>query len=292
MKRGRGGFALTAEARSEIGRVRQRNEDSMLVVDLATGREGLPAGALGASGALLVVCDGLGGAVGGDVASAMAARAIADRVSAARAGLTDAESGAALLREAVLDANRRVYQESVRNQKLTGMGTTATVALVREAWAAFAQVGDSRAYLLRAGGLHQLTRDQSLVVALLDTGVITASQAETLQGTNILLQAVGTEEGVQVATTQLDLCRGDTLLLCSDGLTAVLSDDQIRDVLSDARLGNRGRAGRRKAVDEFVERVYAGGAPDNVTTIVIRVEGDDLPDPPHPSLTAEAKGRA
>jgi protein phosphatase len=151
------------------------------------------------------------------------------------------------------------------------MGTTATIAAFRGKRLFFGQVGDSRAYLLRAGKLIQVTRDQSLVNQLIEAGQLTEEEAETFEHNNIILQALGTAESVQVDLTFVDLRKGDTLMMCSDGLSGMIRADEIRDVL----LGNEDPLA---ACKELTDRANGAGGHDNITVIVAKFD-DGLPDP-------------
>jgi hypothetical protein len=152
------------------------------------------------------------------------------------------------------------------------MGTTATIAALVDGRLFVAQVGDSRCYVLRRGNLVQITRDQSLVNQLIEAGQLTEEEAETFEHNNIILQALGTAETVQVDLTYADLRRGDRLILCSDGLSGMIRGDEIREVLLQLE-------DPEQACKVLIERANEAGGHDNITAIVALVTGDGLPEP-------------
>jgi protein phosphatase len=271
---------------TDPGRRRTENQDTFLIADL-----GVPAGqgpwrvgtdgdeppgrfALGERGLLAVVADGMGGAAAGAMASRLAVAAIYASISSRWMGSGDTTPArfARLLRDALEEANDAIRRHVRTDPATEGMGTTATAAGLLDGCAFLAQVGDSRAYLVRGGRAVQLTRDQSLVQSLVDTGALTASEAERSRHASVLLQALGPEPEVAVELTWQALRRGDVLVLCSDGLHRTVADDEIAAA-----------AGRFGATDELC-RALAGaanarGGPDNVTVVAARVDGAGL-DPP------------
>ena len=275
-------------ALTDVGRTREHNEDAFLVADLA---EAEPMNFLGdeaavrgqdaassrtvhavAEGLLFLVADGLGGAAAGEIASRMAARAVfdalRDRVGDASA---DAEQYAIALRDAVLAANTAIHQHALRHPELRGMGTTITAAALRGDTLYLAQVGDSRAYIVRDGVAQQITKDQSLMQKLVEAGEITPEQAETSVRRNIILQALGPESSVKVDLTHQQLRRGDLLLLCSDGLSGQVRAPELAEAAAGAHdLGALCR--------ELIARANATGGPDNITVVAARFGGAGLAD--------------
>ena len=189
---------------TDIGRVREKNEDSYLVEE-----------------PLFAVADGMGGHKGGDVASQLALETIEGEP-------------AADLAQRLRDANAAVFERSQSDRSVTGMGTTVTAVVVKGTSALFAHVGDSRAYLLRAGDLRQLTDDHTLVARMVKTGEITEAEAEVHPHRSVLTRALGTEPDVIVDEFDVALTDGDRLLLCSDGLTGMVTEEQIVAILSAA----------------------------------------------------------
>ncbi|MFW5905020.1 MAG: PP2C family protein-serine/threonine phosphatase [bacterium] len=276
--------------RTDPGKERDENQDSFLVMELAGegGDEGFllrPHGGapeaarrreftLGPRGALLLVADGMGGAAGGALASRTAVeeirRALKQEWGRER-GRTPQRFGAHLV-SALEEANRTLHELARDRADLRGMGTTATAAGLLEDFLYVAQVGDSRAYLIREGTATQITRDQSVVQHLVDAGAMTPDEAERSSQKNVILQALGTAEKVEVDLTYQQLRNHDLVLLCSDGLSGVL---QPRELAESAR-----RFPDPPALCEaLVELANTRGSPDNVTVIVARVQGEGLADP-------------
>ncbi len=262
-------------ARTDVGQVREHNEDNFLVADLTRGIAGLQEDArditLGIAGELFAVCDGMGGAAAGEVASQMAVDTIYKQMSegASAARPTKRNEIARRLVRSVEMAGQAIFQEAKADRARRGMGTTATAATLVDDHLFLAQVGDSRAYLLRSGTLVQVTRDQSLVNQLIEAGQLTEEEAETFEHNNIILQALGTADTVQVDLTYVHLMRGDVLMLCSDGLSGMVRNDEIREVLK--ALGDP-----MDACKALTERANLAGGHDNITVIVARFDGDGL----------------
>jgi PPM family protein phosphatase len=271
--------------RTHPGRIRSDNQDTFLAVELADGGtspstlSGDDNGTaiplersfkLGAHGALLMVADGMGGAAGGATASHLAVATVLEAIGASvpAAGAEPAEF-AERLRHAVESANLRIQQMAAVRPDLQGMGTTFTGAGILGARAVLAQVGDSRAYLLRDDRLVQLTRDQSMVQELIDAGVLTPEGARTSPQRNVILQALGASPELKVVLSEEDLCRGDLLLLCSDGLCGVVEDDEIARILTAAST-------LPEACANLVEEANDRGGPDNITVLLARVDGPGL----------------
>ncbi len=263
-------------ARTEVGNVRARNEDRFLVINLATGDRSLQPSSriqtIAPSGTLLAVCDGMGGAAGGDVASAMAVDVLAREMAAVSPFATQEAAQQSLL-HAVREANRAILEAAARAPELRGMGTTVTAALVFGTTLAIAHVGDSRAYLRRGRILQQLTTDHSVVGQMVAAGRITPEAARGLDNRNVLLQALGVMPKIGAELVVAELRAGDVLLLCSDGLSTPLPDDAIVDLMlrhEDPMRCCRG----------LTEAACAAGGPDNVTVVLARFTGEGL-DLPH-----------
>ena len=265
--------------RTDVGQVREHNEDNFLVGNLSTGGRGLMETdreqRVGARGTTLGVCDGMGGAAAGEVASQLAVDIIYEKLSEGPPP-KDHDELARRLVHAVEEAGIRIFNEARADRTRRGMGTTATVAALMDARLFVAQVGDSRAYVLREGKLVQVSRDQSLVNQLIEAGQLTEEEAETFEHNNIILQALGTAESVQVDLTFVDLREGDTLMLCSDGLSGMIRADEIREVLCS-------HEDPLSACKELTDRANGAGGHDNITVIVAKfdkglpkVKGDDI----------------
>jgi serine/threonine protein phosphatase PrpC len=268
---GRGLYARYA-GRTAVGLVREHNEDNFVIANLTSGevseRETVFTDCVGNGGLLFAVCDGMGGAAAGEVASQMAVDVL---LEAMRRGGAPGERDvlARRLVSAVEEAGRRIFDSAQKERSRRGMGTTATAAVLVDKVLFLAEVGDSRAYLLRAGQLKQLTKDQSLVNQLIEAGHLTEAEAEAFEHSNIILQALGTSETVQVDLTFVELRRGDRLMMCSDGLSGLVHGDTLRDTLS----GIDDPAECTAALVRFAE---AGGGHDNITVVVIDFDGDAL----------------
>ncbi len=224
---------------TDPGRRRRRNEDSYV-----------------SEPPLFAIADGMGGAQAGEVASRLAAAALRE---ANGDELTEER-----LVELIQEANRRVFQRSSEDAATSGMGTTMTVALVGEESIVFAHVGDSRAYRVRDGELEQLTEDHSLVGELLRSGRLSAEEAEVHPQRSVITRAVGTEPDVDVDTFTIPALPGDLFLLCSDGLTDMISDREIFSVIDGSDdLDASARA--------LVDAANAGGGEDNITVVLFQI---------------------
>jgi PPM family protein phosphatase len=232
---------LRVAAETDIGVVRPDNEDALLV--------SLP---------LVAVADGVGGHNAGEVASGLAV----DVLSEWKPKM--AKRGGRRLRNAALDANHRIYTRAQQDSTLLGMATTLTAAWIDAGTCTIAQVGDSRAYLLRDGDLRQLTEDQSVVAALVREGKITEEEAYQHPWRNRVLQALGNQEEVVVQMLSVDLQIGDRILLASDGLTDVLSRATMQAVL---RLNTPGEM----LCHWLVRLAKAAGSTDNITVALVDV---------------------
>jgi serine/threonine protein phosphatase PrpC len=268
---------LTVAARSDVGRVRTNNEDAFNVTDLATGAS-LDPGRDGGSidvrdkGVLLALSDGMGGHQAGEVASALVLDSLRAAMQTGASGSIEAKIEAAVQR-----ANADVARAARENR--SGMGATLTAVFIGGVDAYVAEVGDSRAYLLRGGRLRQITRDQSLVQVLVDKGLLSKEDAKVSPHKNVILQAMGLAEDVRVAIARLHLRRGDRLLLCSDGVSNSLSDDELREILG----GGDAAVVCQRLIDRGNER----GGEDNLTAIVAEVDGAGL-SPPRPAESVTA----
>jgi serine/threonine protein phosphatase PrpC len=269
-----GPIRIRVFGRTDVGQIREHNEDNFLVANLSTGRRGLMAEdreqLVGPHGTVFGVCDGMGGAAAGEVASQLAVDIVYEQLTSDEVPAHRDEFARRLVR-AVEVAGARIFHEARADRSRRGMGTTATVAALLDARLFIAQVGDSRAYILRGDRLVQVSRDQSLVNQLIEAGQLTEEEAETFEHNNIILQALGTSETVQVDLTYVDLRRGDVLLLCSDGLSGMIRSDEIREVLMNYE-------DPLMACKELTDRANAAGGHDNITVIVARFV-DGLSDP-------------
>lgn len=250
---------LVAGVASDRGLVRQTNEDSYLV------RPGLYA-----------VCDGMGGARAGEVASQMACEGLL--------GLDPATADREGLRAAIIAANGAIAARSVSEDRLAGMGTTLTVALAGEASFLVGHVGDSRAYLLHEGELTQLTDDHSWVGEMVRRGELTEAEAAIHPHRSIITRALGTDTEIEPDLDEVRFAPGDRLLLCSDGLSGMITDEDIAGLLR--------RADDAQAVAGLlVQAALAGGGEDNITVVVVdRLEDEALEPEEHEEGSSEGAG--
>lgn len=240
-----------AAARTDAGCQRQRNEDNYYVSP---------------DQRVFAVADGMGGAVGGAKASKLAVDAIEKRWKDTPPPTGDRESIQKWLHETVTQANQSVWHEAEEDSSVRGMGTTVVVAVQSdESHLEIAHVGDSRAYLLRDGKPVLLTNDHSVVQEMVRAGRLTEEQARINPYKNLITRCLGHEEKVEVDQTPVDLRAKDWIVLCSDGLPTVLRDEQISDVVGDG-----GKHEPDMVCEELVKQTLDGGAPDNVTVVVIQ----------------------
>ncbi|HET7459532.1 MAG TPA: protein phosphatase 2C domain-containing protein [Gemmatimonadaceae bacterium] len=285
----RGEIIVRVVGRSDVGRTREHNEDAFAIAGLdgtqpqngdGSSRDRVSDGVLTGltrelgGGAVLMVADGMGGAAAGEIASSMAVdviiRELRQRWRAARAkASSDAEAFAIALREATSEANANIHSFATQHPEYRGMGTTATVAALLGDTLYLAQVGDSRAYLVRDGVARQITKDQSLMQKLIEAGEITVEEAEVSDRRNIILQALGPESMVKVDLTHQRVRRGDTLILCSDGLSGQVRPDEIARVATEER-------DLDQLCQRLIDSANATGGPDNITVVAARFEGDGL----------------
>jgi serine/threonine protein phosphatase PrpC len=265
-------FRVRIAAQTDVGRAREHNEDAVLIADIACrGRDDEVVARdhlIRPCVLVLGVFDGMGGEAAGEVASALAANTVYERVMGDGPPL-DRDELARRMSDAIDAATATIFAASETDRFCYGMGTTATLAGIADDVLLLAQVGDSRAYLLRGTELVQLTRDQSLVAEMIDAGVITARDALTAPFRSVILQAVGVAATVETVMSTAYLRRGDVLLLCSDGLNGDLDDSLIRDALIDA-------GSPEEACSSLVDLANAAGGSDNVTCVVVRFDGDGL----------------
>src|SRR6185437_6624923 len=269
--------------RTDVGRTREHNEDAFIIADFSS-RDAAAATpipiveqqryVLGPRGALFMVADGMGGAAAGEVASAMAVEIVLGRMRIEWLGepSVSAEGFMRSIKRATRSANEQIHTYATRHSEFRGMGTTATIAGVLGDTLYLAQVGDSRAYLVRNGVARQITKDQSLMQKLIEAGELTEEEAAHSDRRNIILQAIGPEAQIKVDLTHQPIRRGDTLVLCSDGLSGQMSAQDI------AALVTSGRA-LRDVCDALIDRANAAGGPDNITVIVAQFEGSGLQPP-------------
>jgi serine/threonine protein phosphatase PrpC len=246
---------------TDVGRVRTNNEDSFRILEPLN---------------LFILSDGMGGEAHGEVASALAVETIADYCAQPKedSGVTLAgvapdnwSADTKRLQNAVSQANFKIYDSAQKNPEQRGMGATLTAAWLNGSKLSVAHVGDSRAYLLRNGALQQLTSDHSLVAEQVRRGILTPQQAEESEMQSVLLRALGAHPEVQVDVDETELFPRDVLLLCSDGLTRMVTEPEIAGTL-------QAETNPVSAAQKLVDLANERGGLDNVTVIVARMQDE------------------
>jgi protein phosphatase len=261
--------------KTDVGRSREHNEDRFLVADLTRKDASLLPQVrqhdLGERGSLFVVADGMGGAAAGEVASQMATDTIFAHLMKAWNAETEAtpQRFAHRLKEAVEVANANIHAHAKAHPEVRGMGTTTTAAGLLGDHLYLTQVGDSRAYLVRGGVAHQLTKDQSLMQRLVEAGELTEEEAAHSERRNIILQALGPDPKVKVDLTHQEVRRGDVLVLCSDGLSGQVKKEEIAHIVTQA-------SDLAAACEKLIALANQRGGPDNITVVMARFDGDGL----------------
>lgn len=236
-------------AKTDRGMVRENNQDSYAV------------GEFPGEVAWAVVCDGMGGASGGNIASALAVKIISEKLNASyRDGMSD-KSIKNMLDAAIVAANMAVYDMAKKNKQLSGMGTTVVCAVVRGFSAYIVHAGDSRAYLIDSNGIEQITTDHSVVQSLVQKGQLTPDQAKEHPSKNIITRALGVENRIQIDFDQIDLDYDQTILLCTDGLSNYLETDEIYNQVKDKKY--------YAFADRLVKKANENGGGDNITVVAI-----------------------
>lgn len=243
---------MNVSGKTHQGMVRSNNQDTFLTILRDAQHQ-----------ALLIVCDGMGGAKAGNIASTVAAHAFADRLDElSEEGIPDVRA----VRVAVDYANHAVFQQSISDPELEGMGTTLVAALIQERRTVLVNVGDSRAYRIRGDDITQLTRDHSYVQELFRQGKLTAEEVRCHPNRNLITRAVGVDEFVESDVFEGELAPTDLLLLCSDGLTGMLEDQEIVTLVNASHSLD-------EAVDRLVEAACDHGGSDNITVILFTGAG-------------------
>jgi len=286
---------LALYAQTDVGMVRSGNEDNFLILDLSTGRSwtaseeeppDLLTYAQGYYGSLLAVSDGMGGALAGEVASRMAVETVRDRMLQLQAH----EVYSRLpfherLRLSIEEANILINGESQTNPAHKGLGATFTAVATLGNQVFFGQVGDSRAYLIRGHNIARTTKDQSLVQQLIDAGQITEEEAETHSYRNVILQALGAHSNVNVEVGCLTLCNMDTLVICSDGLSGKVHQDEIAQIIHEAR-------DFKSACQHLINLANERGGEDNITVVIAQFSGSGLAVPESEQVEPQSLARS
>ena len=273
-----GDVVVNVFGRTDVGRTREHNEDAFVVADLSTNNATLQPEVrrhtLGPKGTLFMVADGMGGAAAGEIASAMAVEVVLSELREKWIGGESYDSGEFVraIKRATAAANQQIHNFAASHSEYRGMGTTATVAGLLGETLYVAQVGDSRAYLVRNGVARQITKDQSLMQKLIEAGELTEEEAAQSERRNIILQALGPEPMVKIDMTHQKVGRGDVLVLCSDGLSGQVTKDEIARIVSED-------LDLVAACKRLIDKANENGGPDNITVIAARFEGSRLEAP-------------
>ena len=236
-------------AKTDIGLTRTSNQDSYA------------AGELPGSVAWAVVCDGMGGTNGGNLASSTAVKIISERISSSYRQGMSFSSIKNMFMSAIIAANVSVYDMSKENPELSGMGTTVVVAIVANERVYVAHAGDSRAYILTSGKLHQLTKDHSFVQEMVDSGKLTADEAREDPRKNLITRALGVSEDLQIDFCEEDISENDVLLICTDGLNNYVEPEEIYELTEDGKF--------YEFAERLVNRANNNGGGDNITVVTV-----------------------
>lgn len=241
--------AVKIVAKTDKGMIRESNQDAYAV------------GELPGEVAWAVVCDGMGGAAGGNIASALAVKVISDKINASYNENMKDSSIKNLLDSAITAANIEVYDMADSRPELKGMGTTVVCSIVRDNQAFIAHAGDSRAYIADKNSIKQITTDHSMVQALVDEGKITPEEAENHPNKNIITRAVGVDKMIDIEFNQIPLNDEETLILCTDGLSNYVSSNELFENISDGQY--------YAFADRLVKKANNNGGGDNITVVAI-----------------------
>ena len=240
---------MKSVAKTDKGMVRDTNQDAYAVGELPGGV------------AWAVVCDGMGGAAGGNIASALAVKVISEKINNSYNAQMKDISIKNMLHSALVAANLEVFDMSLERPELRGMGTTVVCAIVKEGQAYIMHAGDSRAYIVSDNELKQITMDHSMVQDLVNKGKITEEEAAVHPNKNIITRALGVEKTIEIDFRQVDLDRGNTLIICTDGLSNYVSSQEICEEIKDSKY--------YAFADRLVKKANANGGGDNITVVAI-----------------------
>lgn len=235
---------------TDVGKIRSNNEDSF---DFGYYDDGAAWG---------IVCDGMGGVHGGKVASNTAISIITDKIKKCYTKTMPVSSLENLLLSAITTANVAIYDHGSAQETLKGMGTTVVAAVYKNNEACIAHVGDSRAYIIRNNKISQITKDHSLVQQMLDKGQITEEESENIPIKNIITRAMGIDEEIDIEFDFVCVNEGEALLLCSDGLSGLVSKDELLRIYNETEF--------EKLADKYIEAANKNGGRDNITVVIMK----------------------
>lgn len=241
---------MLIKGNTDIGKIRQANED------------GYDFGSFDDGTSWAVVCDGMGGVRGGQIASSLVTEMVSDKIRKCYNKLMPVYSFENIFLSTITTANVIVNDRSFTDTEFQGMGTTIVAAIVKDTQACIAHVGDSRVYKLNSAGITQLTKDHSLAQEMLDSGQITKEEFENYPKKNIITRALGIDEKVEIDFDFTDVAEGDLLLLCTDGLSGLLSDEEIYNIYRNTDF--------ELLCDEYIKAANEKGGYDNITAVVMK----------------------
>lgn len=234
-------------SKCDIGKMRKSNQDAFFAAEIEH------------NAVFAIVCDGMGGANAGNVASETAVRIISDYIMRSyRLGM-DIDATEKMLKNAIESANIEIYEAALKNPELNGMGTTVVIAIAEDDRAVIAHVGDSRAYLVNKK-IKQLTRDHSVVQSLVESGKISPEDAKVHPKKNVITRALGAEENVIPDITHIEFCEKEKLLLCTDGLSSFIDEQTILNII---------KTNNTTVADELVDKANQNGGGDNITVVIL-----------------------
>ncbi|MEG1436823.1 MAG: Stp1/IreP family PP2C-type Ser/Thr phosphatase [Oscillospiraceae bacterium] len=236
-------------AKTDIGKVRSSNQDSYAAGELPNGV------------AWAVVCDGMGGNAGGNIASSTAVKMISEQITSGYRDGMSTLSIRNILTAAIQNANLSIFDMSRANEELKGMGTTVVAAIVTKNTVCVAHAGDSRAYLISHNGITQITKDHSVVQAMVETGELTPAEAKVHPRKNLITRALGVDDDIRVDFSEESMDNDEVLLICTDGLTNYVEVDDIYNVTSSGKY--------YEFADTLVELANKNGGGDNITVVVV-----------------------
>ena len=237
---------------SDIGRMRSSNQDSFIT------------GKISDSVGFVVVCDGMGGANGGNIASEIATNVISEHIKSAYRHNMGSNSMRYLLMSAVIAANTEIYDRAQEDETLSGMGTTVVAAIVVDNSAHIVHVGDSRAYIVSSNEIEQITHDHSVIQSMLDNGEITEQEAKKHPNRNVITRALGVRDKVDVDYDEISLSKDDILLICTDGLTNFVEDKKIAKIIKKNKIS--------EYPDVLIDTANNNGGGDNITVVTLSVK--------------------
>jgi len=241
---------MQISSKTDKGKVRLSNQDSFYTVSLSD------------SCVFAIVCDGMGGANAGNVASETATKIISDYVKRSIDKNMDSRSLALMLQSSIVTANAEIYEMAQKSSALSGMGTTVVSAVVKDNVAVICSAGDSRAYLIN-DEISQITRDHSVVQSLVETGKLTEKEAKVHPNKNVITKALGVEENILCDYYEVKVKEGDNILLCSDGLTNFVDNSQILEQFKNENGSD--------IAENLVNIANGNGGGDNITAVVISI---------------------